>query len=47
MLLATKTLQRKTLTWGAARAFTTPTQECREHLNKLGLWNKNIVHNPT
>jgi phosphoenolpyruvate carboxykinase (ATP) len=24
-----------------------PTADCVEHLNKKGIWNKNIVHNPT
>ena len=31
----------------AARCFTAPTQECLDHLKKLGIKNTNIVHNPS
>lgn len=30
-----------------ARGFSAPTQELVENLKKLGIRNKNIVHNPT
>jgi hypothetical protein len=29
------------------RCFAAPTQECLDHLKKLGIKNKNIVQNPT
>ena len=30
-----------------ARFFAAPTQGCLDHLKKLGIRNKNVVHNPT